>query len=69
MLFPPIVAAGQNAFPYTKSVNIYFQLSQFNSLSSIAQVQLTVKYQTNNRNALNTNKYPNKIKCTTIHHI
>lgn len=54
------------AFDYSKPVRIYFAISTYNSLVDIAQAQVTLHYQTNNANALNTTDYPNKIKCCPI---
>lgn len=69
MLYPPIVDYSMSAFPYNKPVRVYFALSNYNSISSIAQVQVLVRYQNNNNNALDTNKYPNKIKCASIQEV
>lgn len=66
MLYPPIIKSSLPAFNYKNSVRIYFAISTYNSLSDIAQAQVTVKYQKNNRNAMNTTRYPNKIKCCAI---
>lgn len=63
MLYPPILASSAPAFNYKETVRIYFAISTYNTLNDIAQVQMTVRYQHNNRNALNTSKYPNRIKC------
>ena len=66
MIYPPIIATFMPAFDYTKPVRIYFAISTYNSLADIAQAQVTLHYQTDNRNALNTDKYPNKIKECSI---
>ena len=66
MLYPPILASSMPAFDYKQSVRIYFAISTYNSLGDIAQAQLTVRFQKNNRNAMDTTKYPNKIKCCPI---
>lgn len=66
MIYPPIIATFMPAFDYRKPVKIYFAISTYNSLGDIAQAQITVHYQTNNANALNTTTYPNKIKCSAI---
>lgn len=66
MIYPPIIATFMPAFDYKKPVKIYFAISTYNSLGDIAQAQMTVHYQTNNANALNTTIYPNKIKCSAI---
>ena len=66
MIYPPIIASFMPAFDRKKSVRVYFAISTYNSLGDIAQAQVSVHYQTNNANALNTTKYPNKIKCCPI---
>lgn len=66
MLYPPILASSLPAYNYKQTVRIYFAISTYNIIGDIAQAQLTVRYQHNNRNALNTNEYPNRIKCCPI---
>lgn len=66
MLYPPIINFAMPAFNCKDPIKIYFAISTYNSLSEIAQAQVTVRYQTNNANALNATKYPNKIKCCPI---
>lgn len=66
MLYPPIINYAAPAFDYKQKVRIYFAISTYNSLSDIAQAQVLVRYQKNNANALDTDKYPNKIKCCPI---
>ena len=66
MIYPPIINFAMPAFNCKDPIKIYFAISTYNSLSEIAQAQVTVRYQTNNANALNTTKYPNKIKCCPI---
>lgn len=69
MIYPPIVNFAMPAFDYKKPIRVYFAISTYNSLSDIAQAQVTVRYQTNNANALDTSKYPNKIKCCSIREV
>jgi hypothetical protein len=66
MIYPPVINFAMPAFDYKKPIKVYFAISTYNKLSDIAQAQVTVRYQTNNANALNTSKYKNKIKCCTI---
>lgn len=66
MIYPPIVNFAMPAFDFKKSIKVYFAISTYNSLDEIAQAQVTVRYQTNNANALNISKYPNKIKTCSI---
>lgn len=62
-LYPPIIEYSMPAFAYTdKTVRIYFGISDLNSKADIKNVHITVKYQENNSNALNTSVYPSKIK-------
>ena len=54
-LMPPIVASIQPAFDILEdSIRIYCSLSSFNSKSDINHVQVSVHYQSNNRNAIAT---------------
>lgn len=66
MLYPPVINFAMPAFNYKDPIKVYFAISTYNTLSEIAQAQVTVRYQTNNANALNTTTYPNKIKCCPI---
>ena len=53
-LYPPIVASSMPAFNIkNKKVKIYFTLSDYNSLSEIQQVHVTVRRQNSNVNVLN----------------
>lgn len=66
--YPPLVSSYMPAFDYTKAVRIYFSISSFNAAADImqGQAQVTVRYQSNNTNALDTDLYPNKIKCVPV---
>lgn len=66
MLYPPIISYSAPAFNYKQRIRVYFAISTYNSLGDIAQAQVLVRYQKNNANALDTDKYPNKIKCCSI---
>lgn len=62
-LYPPIVNYAMPAFSVSdNAVNIYFSLSEYNALSDIKSIQLTVRYLNSNENALNTTLYPSRIK-------
>lgn len=67
-LYPPIINYAMPAFAVTgnnnknDSVRIYFALSDYNSLSDINSIQLTVRYLESNENALNTTTYKGRIK-------
>lgn len=80
-LYPPIIETFNPAFlingRYTKC-RIYFSISLYNSFSDIANAQIAISYQNNNKSALysqrrNTNdlnekpKYPCDIMLTNIH--
>lgn len=65
-LFPPIVASSMPAFIYTEGVRVYFSLSSYNTQADIKHVQVTVRYQTTNQNALNKSMYANAIKVTDL---
>ena len=62
MIYPPIINYAMPSFNYEDKVKIYFAISTYNSKDEIKQAQVTVRYQINNANALNTSTYPNKIK-------
>ena len=63
-LFPPILASSMPAFIYTEGVRVYFSLSSYNMESDIKHVQVSVRYQTTNQNALNKTLWVNAIKTT-----
>lgn len=60
-LYPPIVAAAMPAFIFNQPARIYFTLSNYNTIQEISRIQLVVRYQTTNRNALNKNLWTNQI--------
>lgn len=68
-LYPPIFQQSvMPAFIYTESCRIYFSISNYNSPSDFkagAPVQVSVRYQKTNQNALNASNYPSGIKLTT----
>lgn len=65
-LFPPIVSSSMPAFIYTEGCRIYFSLSSYNTQADIKHVQVSVRYQTTNQNALNKTLYTNAIKITEL---
>jgi len=72
-LYPPVIDYSMPAFSVEDAqengVRIYFALSTLNSISSIETAHLTVKYQSNNVNALAVSAYPGKIKVCTINEV
>lgn len=72
-LYPPVINYSMPAFSIKDAqkngVRIYFALSTLNSLNIIKSVHLTVKYQSNNTNALSFSKYNGKIKVCPIQEI
>lgn len=71
-LYPPIVETYNPAF-LIKSGNIvkdtcriYFSISLYNSFSDIANAQVAISYQNNNKSALNEKLYPCAIMLTPI---
>lgn len=65
-LYPPIVSTYMPSFIRTQSCKIYFNLSNFNSIADIKNVQVTIVNQNTNYTALNTDKYPTGIKITNL---
>jgi len=67
-LYPPILPSYMSAFDYSSSdgVRVYFQLSSYNTLSQVSQVQAVVRYQTDNSSALKVSSYPSEILTTSI---
>lgn len=57
-LYPPIISTYMPAFIRTNSCRVYFSLSDYNSSSDIANVQVIVSYQNSSLTALDTLKYP-----------
>ena len=60
-LYPPVINQFMPAFVYNTSVRVYFSLSDFNSLSEIANAQITVTNQNTNLSVLDETKYPSEI--------
>lgn len=64
-LYPPVIESSMPAFDIDAnqngSVKIYFTLSDYNTVSEIQQIHLTVSYQVNNVNALSSNGTINNI--------
>lgn len=68
-LYPPIIDYSMPTFDYkATSVRIYFALSPFMRMADIKQAHLTVRYQTNNANALSST-YTARIKATNIYEV
>ena len=52
-LFPPIVASSMPAFDKkTGNVKIYFSFPNYSDITSVANVQVSVRFQNSNLNAL-----------------
>ena len=64
-LYPPVIESSMPAFDVDAnqngSVKIYFKLSDYNTVSEIQQIHLTVSYQVNNVNALSSSGTINNI--------
>ena len=64
-LYPPVIESSMPAFDIDAnqngSVKIYFKLSDYNTVSEIQQIHLTVSYQVNNVNALSSSGPINNI--------
>lgn len=70
-LYPPIVDTYVPAFLVDSGTDkdicrIYFTLSKFNTISDIANVQITVRNQYTNLSVLDKSKYPSEIMLTSI---
>ena len=70
-LYPPIVDTYVPAFLVDSGTDkdicrIYFTLSKFNTISNIANVQITVRNQYTNLSVLDKSKYPSEIMLTSI---
>lgn len=63
-LYPPIIPTYMPAFNYASVCNVYFSLSPYNTTDEMNThlVQVSVKHQNTNTNALNGSTYPNGIK-------
>lgn len=74
MLMPPLVKSYMPAFDCSKnsitgnanSVKIYFLISSYNTQNKIRNVQIVVRHQSDNSNALKTSSYPNSIKVCSL---
>lgn len=60
-LYPPIVDTAMPGFISDNGVNVYFSISNYNSIENIANAQVTVVNQYNNLTALDKSKYPSEI--------
>ncbi len=62
-LYPPVIDTYMPSFVASDSngMRIYFSLSLYNNVSAIKNVQLTVRNQKTNINALNPQRYPSQI--------
>lgn len=70
-LYPPIVDTYAPAFLTDSGTDkdicrIYFTLSKFNTISDIANVQVSIRSQYTNLSVLNKTKYPSEIMLTSI---
>ena len=70
-LYPPVVDTYVPAFLVDSGTDkdicrIYFTLSKFNTISDIANVQITVRNQYTNLSVLDKSKYPSEIMLTSI---
>ena len=65
-LYPPIVETYMPAFLVNETCRVYFSLSQYNSFSDIANVQVTLRNQNTNESMLNSTAYPSEIKVTPL---
>ena len=61
-LYPPIVDTFMPAFLQTESCKVYFNLTDYNQPEDIKHAQITLVYQTTNKNALNIIEHRNAIK-------
>lgn len=65
-LYPPVINTYMPAFLRTQSCRIYFSLSAYNSISEIANAQISVTNQNTNLSALNASTYPAEIKISSV---
>lgn len=70
-IYPPILSAYQPAFDMKSKFGckVYFQISTLNSLKEIKHVQLTCNNLVTNQNALNRDKWKNKIRFYKLNEI
>lgn len=65
-LYPPIVATWMPAFIRTETCKVYFSLSIYNSKDDIANAQVIINNQSDNRSAFNSSNYSTGIKICNI---
>lgn len=65
-LYPPIVSTWMPAFIRSTPCNIYFSLSIYNNIKDIANAQVVVNNQNDNRSALSMEMYPTGVKICDI---
>jgi hypothetical protein len=65
-LYPAIVASYMPAFVRNQACKIYFSISNYNSASEIANVQVSIRDQNTNRSVLDENKHPGDVMITSL---
>jgi len=65
-LYPPIMSDTMPSFVRTQSCKIYFSLSNYNTETSIKNVQISLVNQRTNASAFKNNLYPSGIKIANL---
>lgn len=65
-LYPPILDTAMPGFSRDDGVDIYFSISDYNSIEDIENAQITITNQYNNLSALNKTKYPSEVMLKPI---
>jgi hypothetical protein len=66
ILYPPIIDTAMPGFVADNGVDVYFSISDYNSIEDIANAQITITNQYNNLSALDKTKYPSEIMLKEI---
>lgn len=65
-LYPPVIDTAMPGFIEDNGVDVYFSISNYNSIEDIANAQITITNQYNNLSALDKTKYPSEIMLKEI---
>lgn len=66
ILYPPIIDTAMPGFVEDNGVDVYFSISDYNSIEDIENAQITIANQYNNLSALDKTKYPSEIMLKPI---
>ena len=66
-LYPPIISTTMPTFLNTSTCKVYFAISNYNTISEIANAQVVVNNQSTNSSVLKSSLYPSGIKIASVY--